>query len=126
MKLRMKGSSLRLRVSPSEMVRLIEAGRIEEITYFAPHEDAKLTYALEHSPDQQKIAVRYQPHEVAVVVPSQEARAWAAGNEVGLYGSLEVLHGKLELIIEKDFACLDRSDAENQDTFANPHMGAVC
>lgn len=32
----------------------------------------------------------------------------------------------LELILEKDFACLDRSDADNHDTFPNPFIGASC
>lgn len=32
----------------------------------------------------------------------------------------------LELILEKDFACLDRSDADNHDTFPNPLIGASC
>ena len=34
--------------------------------------------------------------------------------------------GSLFLLVEKDFACLDRSDEDNQDTFANPHAGATC
>jgi len=28
--------------------------------------------------------------------------------------------GTLDLIVEKDFACLDGSDADNLETFANP------
>ena len=49
MKLRIQGNSLRLRVSPSEMTRLLEAGRIEETIHFAHGGDARLTYALEHA-----------------------------------------------------------------------------
>jgi hypothetical protein len=29
-------------------------------------------------------------------------------------------------VVEKDFACLDRIDEDNGDTFANPHAGATC
>ena len=32
----------------------------------------------------------------------------------------------LDLIVEKDFACLDLSDADNEDTFPNPNSGAIC
>jgi hypothetical protein len=32
----------------------------------------------------------------------------------------------LNVIVEKDFACLDLSDAENEDTFQNPELGAAC
>ena len=34
--------------------------------------------------------------------------------------------GALTLLIEKDFACLDRSDEDNKDTFANPNVSAQC
>jgi hypothetical protein len=32
----------------------------------------------------------------------------------------------LDLIVEKDFACLDLSDADNEDTFPNPLVGTTC
>jgi hypothetical protein len=32
----------------------------------------------------------------------------------------------LTVAIEKDFACLDLSDAENHDTFPNPQIEAAC
>jgi hypothetical protein len=31
----------------------------------------------------------------------------------------------LEVIIEKDFACIDRSDKDNKDSFENPNVSAV-
>lgn len=44
----------------------------------------------------------------------------ATGNNV------KVVQGSLHLIIEKDFACLNLSDAENFDAFPNPNVNAVC
>ena len=126
MKLRIKGNSLRLRITPSELTRLLETGRIDETISFATDKNAHLTYALEHSPDATALNVRYSPQEIAVVVSSSEARRWAGVAEIGLYGQTSTSHGPLELAIEKDFACLDKSDAENADTFPNPHQGAVC
>jgi hypothetical protein len=32
----------------------------------------------------------------------------------------------LEVAIEKDFACLDLSDQDNEDTFSNPMAGKSC
>jgi len=34
--------------------------------------------------------------------------------------------GSLALLIEKDFACLDQSEADNEDTFPNPNVGTRC
>jgi hypothetical protein len=126
MKLRIKGNSLRLRVTPSEMTQLMEAGRIEETIHFAANEEARLTYALEHSADVTGMAVRYAPREMAVVVSSRDARRWSGSQEVGLYGEAHTSAGALELAVEKDFACLDKSEAENADRFPNPKQGSAC
>ena len=126
MKLRIKGNSMRLRVSPSEMKRLLSDGRIEEIIRFGSEPDAKLTYALEQAASNEQIAVRYRPQEVTVVLSTQNVRNWAEGDEVGVYGVLEVGNGQqLSVVVEKDFACLDR-DEGNEDTFANPKSAQLC
>lgn len=126
MKLRIKGNSLRLRVTPSEMAQLLQARRIEETIYFAGDVEARLTYALEHSEDVTGMAVRYSAREIAIVLPSHDARRWAGTQDVGLYGDAPTGSGLLELAVEKDFACLDKSEADNADRFANPKQGKAC
>jgi uncharacterized protein DUF7009 len=126
MKLRIKGNSLRLRITPSELTRLLDRGRIEETVYFASDPDARLTYALEQIPDADRITVRYTPGEVTVLVSSSAAQCWAGGRDPGLYGQAMTDHGILELALERDFACLDKSDKDNLDTFPNPKQGAAC
>jgi hypothetical protein len=119
MKLRIKGDSLRLRVTPAEMARLLEAGRIEETIHFGRGDDERLTYALEHA-DVEAMTVRYAPARLAVILPTESARAWATGEEVGMYGRVALVAGRLEIAVEKDWACLDKSDAANEETFPNP------
>jgi hypothetical protein len=126
MKLRIRGDSLRLRISPSEVVRLLETGRIEETVHFGVAPDAKLSYALEHSADADGISIRYQSGKVTLVVSTRAAKAWSEGAEVGMYGKADAGSARVELAVEKDFACLDKSDAENVDTFPNPSQGAHC
>jgi len=126
MKLRIKGNSMRLRVSPSEMNRLLSDGRIEEIIHFGPEPDAKLTYALEQSASKEGITVSSRPHEVVVVLSTENARSWAEGEQVGIYGVIDVGSGEqLTVVVEKDFACLDRKEG-NEDTFANPKSAQLC
>jgi hypothetical protein len=126
MKLRIKGNSLRLRVSRSELTRLMQTGRIEETIRFAAEKDATLTYALEQSPAHQAMTVRWRPQEVAVLLPREEARRWSEGDQVGLYCDYNVGEEILTLSVEKDFACLDGTEADNEDTFPNPNQGTVC
>jgi hypothetical protein len=126
MKLRIKGNSMRLRISPSEMKRLLSEGRIEETIHFGPEPDARLTYALEQSASKIEMAVRYRPHEVTVILSTENARSWAEGDEVGIYGSIDVGSSQqLTVVVEKDFACLDRREG-NEDTFPNPKGAQVC
>lgn len=125
MKLRIKGDSLRFRVAPSDVSRLMETGQVEDTIHFGPSDDARLTYALELA-DQGEIAVRYETARVTVVLPAAMARIWAEGTDVGVYGSVPVATGRLEIAVEKDWACLDKSEVENADTFPNPRQGANC
>lgn len=127
MKLRIKGNSLRLRVTRSEVERFLASGRVEETIYFSPDEQSRLTYALEHSATARGPYLASRAQEVAMIVPEALALTWGKGEEVGIYENVDLgARGTLELVVEKDFACLDRSDAENSDTFPNPQAGAVC
>jgi hypothetical protein len=127
MKLRIKGNSLRLRVSRSELARFQAGGRIEETIHFSAAPDATLTYALESALKPSPVAVLYGSREVTVVLSKDRARIWGDQGEVGVYTTLDLgPAGSLEIVIEKDFACLDRSDEDNSDTFVNPLAGATC
>ena len=127
MKLRINGNSIRLRLLRSEVARFIETGRIEEVVHFSASDEAFLIYAMAHESALDEVEVRYKAFEVVVVLPREMAATWAATDQTGVYASVEIgRHGSLAVAVEKDFACLDLSDAENQDTFPNPQMGAVC
>jgi hypothetical protein len=127
MKLRIKGNSLRLRVSRSELALLLGGDRIEETIHFTAAPEAKLTYALDSAVQSAPVSVEYGPQAVTVVLSKDQACVWGSESEVGVYGELDYGHaGLLEVIVEKDFACLDRSDEDNIDTFANPHAGTFC
>ncbi len=126
MKLRIQGNSLRLRITPSDMTRLLANGRIEETICFGSEPNASLTYALEHNTRANAMSVRYTPREVTVILPTADAQQWAGGQDVGIYADAPTSQGPLSLAVEKDFACLDKSNAQNADTFPNPNQGAFC
>jgi len=117
---------LRLRVSRSDLARLMQCGRIEEIVYFATEAGAQLSYALEQSEANAELSVVYRPQAVTVLLPGSAAREWAEGDKVGIYGDVDTGISRLAVIVEKDFACLDRSERDSVDAFPNPHKGTVC
>jgi|ERR1700722_16152735 hypothetical protein len=127
MKLRIKGNSLRLRVSRSELARFEAGERIEETIHFTADPGATLTYALESASRPAPVTIRYESREVVIILSKDRARIWTSQNEVGVYTTLDIgAAGSLEVAVEKDFACLDRTDEDNSDTFANPLTGATC
>jgi hypothetical protein len=127
MKLRIKGNSLRLRVSRSELTHFLATRHIEETIHFASDPQATFTYALEFASHSVATSVRYRPQEVTVILPEDQVRVWSEESQVGVYTTVNIgAAGALEISIEKDFACLDRSEEDNSDTFVNPHAGEVC
>jgi hypothetical protein len=127
MKLRIKGDSLRLRVARSELARIQSGERVRETIHFTTAPEAKLSYALEMESQSAPVRVEYEAQEVRVILSKEQAITWSKDSEVGVYATVDIgTQGKLEVMIEKDFACLDRDEQNNEDTFANPHSGRVC
>jgi hypothetical protein len=121
MKLRIKGNSLRFRLSKSDVALLAGSGMITETVYFGLAPEAKLSFALEVASSNVPFSVGYAEQKVTVSVSNEAVSRWArVETEVGIYGSVDTGHEPLELLIEKDFACLDASEEENEDTFPNP------
>jgi hypothetical protein len=127
MKLRIKGDSLRLRVSRSEVARLLAGDRLEDTIHFAPEASAKFTYALQQEASVSRPTVQYAGNKVTILIPADQANEWGVTDQVGIAEDIRLGGiGTLALLIEKDFACLDRSEEDNEDTFPNPNMGATC
>jgi hypothetical protein len=127
MKLRIKGNSLRLRVTRSELVRLSAGKSVEEAIRFAPEPAAVFRYALVSSPGTDHVGIRYRDGGITVTVAPEQMRAWSEESQIGIYATLPIgPAGPLEIAVEKDFACLDGRDEDNRDTFANPLEGKAC
>ena len=127
MKLRIKGDSLRFRVSRSEVARFVAGDRLEDTVHFASDPGAKFSYALQHDHAVSRPTVQYAGHRVTILVPSDQAKTWADSDQVGIAEDISLgALGSLAILIEKDFACLDRSETENEDTFPNPNAGKTC
>ena len=127
MKLRIKGDSLRLRVSRSEVARLLAGDCLEDTIHFAPEANAKLTYALQQEPSVVRPTVQFAGNKVMILIPADQANEWGVTDQVGIAEDIRLGDiGTLSLLIEKDFACLDRSEEDNEDTFPNPNVGITC
>jgi len=125
MKLRLKGNSLRLRLTQSEVARLGDGGRVEEIVRFGTDETQILVYELVVEPEGETLTASFQNNRITVKLPHDLARELIKTARVGVSGEqfLENETGVLSLLIEKDFACLDGDSGEDQsDAFPNPNI----
>lgn len=123
MKLRLRGNSVRLRLSRSEVQAVADGRAVEELTQFGG--GVQLAYRFETGGDTP--TAELVGAALTVRWPRALATAWATGNEVGLEASLP-LEGEpagLRVLIEKDFACLSpRHDNEDQsDAYPHPDAG---
>ena len=125
MKLRIRGNSLRLRLGRGEVAALVEFGNVEEATEFGAGQ--RFEYALRTAADVSSPCASFRAGRIEVLLPTQLARDWAAGQEVGISADQSLaaaggpLAGSLRLLIEKDFACLNAPLNEEQaDAFPHP------
>lgn len=120
MKLRIRGNSLRLRLSRSEVEAFDRDGRVEDSARFGP--GARLVYALERVTGG-ALSATLRDGRVAVTVPSELADPWCRTDQVGLEAEQPTGDGEtLRLLVEKDFTCLKtRSGEDESDAFPNPH-----
>ena len=121
MKLRFQSNSLRLRLKQGEVARLVETGLLEEKIVFATGPGQAFTYTLETVANEQAPHAELSNHAVHVRLSARAARQWAESDQVGIeeHQPLSKDHC-LHILIEKDFACLDRNDEQNEDTFPHP------
>jgi hypothetical protein len=127
MKLRIKGSSLRLRLTQGEVQSLETAGEVAEQVHFGG--GARLTYRLRTDTQSREISATYGDNVIDIRVPKDAALTWSRTDQVTLCHAEPVADGELRVVIEKDWNCLaPRSDEDESDNFPHPETGTgkVC
>ncbi len=121
MKLRIKGNTLRLRLSQNELNIFSKTGVVSNSVSFGPGINRTLTYTI-ISFDGNNIDVNFDQNKIEVCIPHQEANIWASSDIVSLNNSLLVNDGQeLFILIEKDFQCLHKRPGEDEEAnFPNP------
>lgn len=123
MKLRIRGNSLRLRLSQNEVSRFALGETIAENTLFSA--DSSLSYSLFTTTQMTEIHADLTPQGISVKVPLELVKTWAHSNQISL--THKQVNGSMEdlfILIEKDFVCLkprDNTHEDESDLFTNPN-----
>jgi hypothetical protein len=108
MKLWIRGNSLRLRVSKTELAKIADTGKIEETVRFSS--DRALRYAIEVRPTG-AVTATFSGDAISVMLPKARLDLWLRPEEVSVEGSQPIGGGKiLEIVLEKDDATVRRTD----------------
>lgn len=123
MKLRIRGNTLRLRLSRGEVNALAERGEVREGIAFGSAASERLGYAIVALEEAEKTSARLSTGSIEVLVPRALAREWAANETVGFEADQALGAGlSLHILVEKDFACLTpRKGEDGADAFPNPN-----
>lgn len=119
MKLRIRGNSVRLRLTQSEVADIEHRGQVEDRVRFPGN--AVLTYRVRVVPDN-TLSAEFAGGRLTVSLPRPEVERWLAPEEVSLRGE-QALEGAetLKILVEKDFACVTAREGEDEsDLFPNP------
>jgi hypothetical protein len=118
-KLRIKGDSLRLRLSQGEMRALAERGEVEDRVSFPG--DAALRYRLRVDHKNDAISASYASNLIDILVPRALSERWCGSDLVTLSASQPLAAGELRVVLEKDWACLAPREGEDEsDNFPHP------
>ncbi len=119
MKIRIKGNSVRLRLTKSEVDTLATTGIIEEKTEF---EDGSFGYRLQTDSSIETLDAVMNNNTMTVLLPATVAQAWPDNNTVSHTHTKQLKNGRtLLLLVEKDFKCIDAPPHEDQsDNYENP------
>lgn len=118
MKIRIRGNSLRLRLTQSEVKQFKDTGEIMNLSHFGT---GHLVYGLKlYEGDQ--LESLYQQNQIIVNVPKEQGLHWASSEEVGMDNhQASDENSGMKILVEKDFQCLKtRPGGEDDDTFPNP------
>lgn len=119
MKLRLRGNSIRLRLTQPEVAALGAGRVVEERTEFP---GGPLVVRLSASDSAVAPHASLADNRIEVLVPARMVQDWASSERIGIEHTQPLPHGEsLTLLIEKDFACLSPGARESQaEAFPNP------
>ncbi|MET0635844.1 MAG: hypothetical protein ABWZ25_07435 [Chitinophagaceae bacterium] len=112
MKIRIKGNSLRYRLSKSEVANLRTEGFLEEFTAFG---SKTLVYAVVVT-DNERLSADFTGEKIVLYMPDKMIDELNTTETVGFDDHT----GPVKLLIEKDFACIDNVEEDQTDKYPNP------
>ena len=112
MKIRIKGNSIRYRLSKTDVDQFYKNQHLQDSTSFG---NRQLVYMLKAA-EQEGLTASFVDDTIVITVPFAKLNELAQTDRVGFDGK----DGALYILIEKDFQCLDDVAEDQSDNYPNP------
>lgn len=120
MKIRIKGNSIRYRLTKTEIDNFGKHGHLEERTEFP--DGFSFHYKLEKKSGIENMEASFSGNRICIFVPEKIVTEWITTDIVGYDHKIKLDGDKeLFLLIEKDFVCLDETIEDQSDNYPNPN-----
>ncbi|NNE76398.1 MAG: hypothetical protein HKN31_04930 [Pricia sp.] len=120
MKIRIKGNSIRIRITKSEVSHFCNVGFVEEKTNF---NTAVFTYAISKEEGLESFVATFLENTITFKLPEKMVMNWDTNEKVGFQSEMTLHNGeKLSLLLEKDFTCLENREEDQSDNYPNPKL----
>jgi hypothetical protein len=120
MKIRIKGNSVRFRLTKKEVATFCSEGVLTQHTEFATK---TFYYQLKSKAGISQLEADYLDDTITIYFPEEETKTWASSNRVGYHNEVDWNdETALSLLVEKDFTCLDTTLEDQSDNYPNPRM----
>ncbi len=119
MKIRIKGNSIRLRLTKTDVANLKETRSVSKQTILAPGQ--VFSYELTADTAAENISARFADNRITVTLSGEAFKTLTETDEITVQGNQE--NGEsdsLFLLIEKDLKCLDTTFEDQSDMYENP------
>jgi len=118
MKIRIKGNSIRYRLTKTEVETFCKTGFFADKTVF---NTTAFRYVLKAKKGITALDADFTDQTITLFIPFDQSKDWAVSSQVGFQHTVSLDSGQeLSLLIEKDFVCLDEREEDQSDNYPNP------
>ncbi|MFN4082970.1 MAG: DUF7009 family protein [Bacteroidia bacterium] len=118
MKIRIKGNSVRLRLTKPEVDTFKQTGVVAKAINFG---STQMHYKLQVTNSNEQLTADYNNNTITVYMPENLRHDWTTTEWVGYDANMPLPNGEsLFILVEKDFKCLDDTTEDQSDMYENP------
>jgi len=118
MKIRIRGNTIRFRLTKPEVETFCSTGFLEAKIDFYPE---PFSYSIQTDESLWELKAVFLNGRLTLLVPAAWIKDWVISNRTGFESSMVTGQGvHIDLLLEKDFKCLDQTVGDQSDQYENP------